>query len=88
MSSLARFLPEVSLVAILDADKCTACRACVDACPFGAIFVGPKGEILKCDLCGGNPLCVKYCYPRPEAISLIFRLQKKHAFSIEKFSRK
>ena len=51
---------------VLDEEKCTACRACIEACPFGAIFTGPKGEILKCDLCGGNPLCVKYCYPRPE----------------------
>ncbi len=51
---------------VVDEGKCTACLACVAACPFGAIFTGPEGEILKCDLCGGNPQCVKYCYPRPE----------------------
>lgn len=45
--------------------KCIGCYACVDACPFEAIQVGPEGEILKCDLCGGDPVCVKYCPTRP-----------------------
>lgn len=47
-------------------DKCIVCLACVDACPFGAIQVSPEKELLKCDLCGGKPVCVKYCPPRPE----------------------
>lgn len=46
---------------------CIGCRACVEACPFDAIQIGPEGEVLKCDLCGGNPVCVKYCPPRPAA---------------------
>jgi Fe-S-cluster-containing hydrogenase component 2 len=46
--------------------ECIGCLACVDACPFGAIQVGPDKDILKCDLCGGDPVCVKYCPPRPE----------------------
>jgi Fe-S-cluster-containing hydrogenase component 2 len=50
---------------VVVSDKCDRCRACVEACPFTAIFVGPNGDILKCDLCGGDPLCVKHCYPRP-----------------------
>ena len=49
----------------LDDTKCTDCLACVNACPFSAIQVSPEGKILKCDLCGGNPICVKYCPPRP-----------------------
>lgn len=51
---------------VLYQEHCIRCLACVEACPFGAIPVGPEGEVLKCDLCGGDPLCVRYCPPRPE----------------------
>lgn len=54
-----------SIVSINDA-QCIGCMACAEACPFGAIQVGPNREVLKCDLCGGDPTCVKYCPPRPD----------------------
>lgn len=57
--------PETGAV-VLDEKKCIGCRACVEACPFGAIQVGPEGEILKCDLCNGNPVCVQFCSRRPK----------------------
>ena len=56
---------ESGVVVINDA-ACIGCLACVEACPFGAIQVGPNNEILKCDLCQGDPACVRYCPPRPE----------------------
>jgi Fe-S-cluster-containing hydrogenase component 2 len=35
---------------------------CVSACPVGAVVVDPEeGTASKCDLCGGEPQCVKYC---------------------------
>lgn len=51
---------KTGIVSIND-DHCIQCLACVDACPFGAIQVGPDKEILKCDLCGGDPKCARYC---------------------------
>lgn len=56
----------------LDEEKCDGCLACVDACPFGALFTHPDIPYpLKCDLCGGNPQCVIMC-PK-EAIKLVPR---------------
>ncbi len=48
---------------VIDEAACIRCLACVDACPFAAIQVGPDKEVLKCDLCGGSPLCAEYCPP-------------------------
>ncbi len=43
-------------------DECTQCLACVEACPFDAIFVH-EGEPVKCDLCVDwtSPACVDAC---------------------------
>jgi anaerobic carbon-monoxide dehydrogenase iron sulfur subunit len=53
-------------VLIIDQAKCNRCLDCVKACPFKAIQVAPDGSVLKCDLCGGEPECVRNCPPRPE----------------------
>lgn len=47
---------------LVDSARCLGCYACVSACPFGATTVDPDtGRVLKCDLCGGDPICVKVC---------------------------
>jgi Fe-S-cluster-containing hydrogenase component 2 len=52
------------IVKTLD-DKCTGCGTCVLACPFGAIkYDSSSGTLLKCDLCSGDPMCVKVCYSK------------------------
>ena len=61
----AMYLDEKTDALLINEDNCIECLACVDACPFGAIQVGPNMEILKCDLCGGEPVCAKYCSEVP-----------------------
>lgn len=48
-------------------EKCIGCEACVEACPFNAIkwiVADEDGQINVCNLCGGDPECVKVCYDK------------------------
>jgi len=73
---------------IIDYTRCVGCRTCFYACPFGAMkFDADRGRPFKCDLCGGQPLCVEICedqalafkdplavtYPRAREASRIYR---------------
>ena len=41
---------------------CIACGKCIDACPGRIPHIHPtENYVLICDLCGGNPQCVKVC---------------------------
>ena len=43
-------------------EHCIGCYECVSACPFGAMRIDPHtSEVFKCNLCGGDPECVKWC---------------------------
>jgi Fe-S-cluster-containing dehydrogenase component len=47
---------------VVDLDKCTGEAACVKACQFSMIHLNPNtGQAFKCDLCGGDPQCAKWC---------------------------
>ena len=47
---------------VIDEDKCVGCGDCVEACPFEMIVFDEEREVAtKCDLCAGDPICVKGC---------------------------
>ena len=46
----------------VDHDVCIGCRSCVAVCPFGAMnFNKTERKVYKCDLCDGDPQCVRFC---------------------------
>ena len=54
----------------VDYDACIGCRSCVGVCPFGAMsFNAIDKQVFKCDLCDGDPQCVRFC--DVNAVSLI-----------------
>jgi len=53
---------EESGAVVIDRDQCAGCKMCMLACPFGNIHFDAEQQIgKKCDLCGGDPACVKFC---------------------------
>lgn len=46
----------------VDETTCDGCGRCVEACKFNGIYVHPAiKRAISCDLCDGDPQCVKYC---------------------------
>ncbi|MGD2200925.1 MAG: 4Fe-4S dicluster domain-containing protein [Candidatus Bathyarchaeota archaeon] len=55
---------------VVDTDDCVGCKVCGMVCPVGGISVDPISDVAyKCDLCSGDPECVKIC--DPEAITYV-----------------
>jgi Fe-S-cluster-containing hydrogenase component 2 len=49
---------------VISYDRCVGCRMCVVFCPFGGAGIDAiNSKITKCELCGGEPVCVKFCSP-------------------------
>ena len=47
---------------IINGDLCIGCKMCIMTCPVGSPRVdSDSSTVTKCDLCGGDPNCVKYC---------------------------
>ena len=55
-------LSRVDGVVTLDRERCISCYKCIEACPFGANYAHEDCDFpIKCDLCGGDPQCVRHC---------------------------
>lgn len=53
---------EATGVVLYDRELCIMCLACITACPYDSIWHNERLDtIIKCDTCGGDPACVKYC---------------------------
>jgi carbon-monoxide dehydrogenase iron sulfur subunit len=64
----ALFKAENGIIQV-DEKKCNGCSWCIEACKFGAITLHPTKETVAiCDLCDGDPECVKLC-PFEDAIA-------------------
>lgn len=47
---------------LVNTKACIACGKCIDACPGRVPHMHPtENHIVICDLCNGNPQCVKVC---------------------------
>lgn len=47
---------------VINSEKCKGCGVCLKACPYAMTSLDPDThKATKCDLCGGDPECVKIC---------------------------
>lgn len=68
----------------LDEKKCTACKTCFDACPYGVPQFPEKGPMQKCDLCASLvdlekevPPCVQSCTSKAMTFKKVTPEEKK-----------
>lgn len=72
----------------VDDGLCIGCKMCMVVCPFGAMSFDPIGKkMFKCDQCGGDPFCVKFCETKAlQYVDVTAVRFKKSSESAEKLS--
>ena len=65
---------------VIDTSLCVGCRLCVSACPTGSMaFAHDFGFPYKCDLCDGEPQCVRVCEKKALEYVEPHRFQRERA---------
>ncbi len=65
---------------VIDARLCVGCKMCVSACPSGSMaFAQDFGFPYKCELCDGEPECVRVCKPKALEYAELDRFQRQRA---------
>lgn len=68
---------------LVDTERCTGCRTCARACPFGVPQFGEDKTMQKCDLCashaaaGFDPPCVSTCPGQALVFEAVTPAEKK-----------
>jgi len=71
---------------LVDKAACIACGQCIDACPGRIPHMHPaENHILICDLCNGNPQCVKVCR---EGLWNVLQIVSRKDHSYKLYARK
>ena len=65
---------------VVDTSLCVGCTMCVSACPTGSMaFAHDLGLPYKCDLCDGEPECVRVCEKKALEYVEPYRFQGQRA---------
>lgn len=72
---------------LVDNKKCTACGLCIKACPGKIPHIHPaEKHILICDLCGGDPQCVKACVEAQ--FDALWIVEKQETYSYKSYAKR
>jgi len=65
---------------------CIGCKTCSIVCPLSAPWFNEKFHVsMKCDFCGGDPQCAKFCSPQAIRVTtreMAMRLNKRRYLEV------
>jgi len=65
-------------VILVDENKCNGCGWCIEVCDYGVlIYDSHRKAMIVCDLCEGDPLCVKYCVQEALELTTMEKIAEK-----------